>query len=1135
MDKLIKVCRKCANSALWLVLFIVGISIVGGCMDSDSRNRTIVNPGDTVEVIIDHYWESERILLANASVEDTLAKSEATFKQTSTMRFDNGGEELLYNFYPDAYVKILLEKARIEVESENDLPATLTRARIVSRTPYHSGTTLGEDVVKVCEYSDGQKATISYGYRYMAYVSGEDTLAVPHVEVEPVEYLGYELENFGEVTETEDPYKQTLEFAATYFAEGVSTGGEHYDVVKLKPWYRKVITDEATQVEDVTYSGKYIGCPFTAYELTEKVKTNKGEETHTYRVDLALELTPPAEREQPSRDSVFNDVSTGKLSEKMLTEIKTEDGFTVQTMSGTYTSANTGKEAGTTVESTVSFTYQKPVRFESEYGSYDIPDIGLKFGELNFAVDKVAEDESEKTFRSVNTIYGEIADCTLEPVDEVVLLKISTDKPGDVAKVDSTYTLTGEDDDYIVDKEIIWSDGSKTHEKYSYQGRHSATAVAFGEVITTSLDWSESELAAAATSKETEEKKFSATTKFTATYTTTSWQSNASNRVERGVFTFRETSPAVVFTDGKTVKEFPVRKYTMTGLGADVAANFVTMVHNGVTYKAYSYDYTAKAAWNGGNPATLVSEGYLLIAADETGEPVYTTEQTWNGKTTTVTVIKTTPHSYGEDEKETFTKSFTVEIGELSDGKVYAENTNFSTRETHSFSTGSQKDGNWLVKTYTETYRYVTSNGAVNREQEVKVKDAEITFDDGAFSHTFNVRLTPQMSEALLTQNVRTEGNYTVTPHRLAVRFTTPDGQRFDTEGITDIYVENQEATVERSSKKTIVYNDGTVDFVLEKEMSDGTTQTVRAADTYGARFAFDFANTDAQTRVVANVDYAATGAAGQPQTSNRNRGNWSVTEYRYPYIHTMTNGVAADKIDSPYAYSTFSATLADEDLGTVTFDMPTVTMTPVALQISPRGTANGYDEYGAAVTVAGSARGTEGSYSRNLSVTHILRMTADDDDEPDDPHFGKPKGFFVTATFDPSAKVTRRAFVFQWERGVTYAVCDYETDLPASNEFMYKADSYQGYNSVGYDAKSGEWLPARAIDTDNTLEWYFSNGQLMAAVSDFECMTYGWKNIVNGEYALVIDGYDSTVNGYKITVVSPGGNTVTFDSHYER
>lgn len=99
----------------------------------------------------------------------------------------------------------------------------------------------------------------------------------------------------------------------------------------------------------------------------------------------------------------------------------------------------------------------------------------------------------------------------------------------------------------------------------------------------------------------------------------------------------------------------------------------------------------------------------------------------------------------------------------------------------------------------------------------------------------------------------------------------------------------------------------------------------------------------------------------------------------------------------------------------------------------------------------------------------------------------------------------------------------------------MYKADSYQGYNSVGYDAKSGEWLPARAIDTGNTLEWYFSNGQLMAAVTDFECMTYGWKNIVNGEYALVIDGYDSTVDGYKITVVSPGGNTVTFDSHYER
>ena len=1137
MDNLKKcwscVLKKRANLAALLLLCIIGMWLAGSCTDVQAeRSSSEIAPGDTIEVITEHYWEAERVLLASVTVKDTLVKSDASVKQTATLRGDIDGEKFSYNFSPTMYLRVRLAKARIDVASADKLPVTLSSRRVVSRTPYRNGNTLGEDVVEELTFSDGQVATVFYGNSFTAVINGSDTLAVPHLEIESITFEKVEIESFGNKTETEDPYKATLVLEAAYKAEGVSAGAEIADNVKLSPWYRKVVTEEATEVTGVEYSGKYVGCPYTAYELTEKVTTNKGEETHTYTVDLALDVKAPAEREQPSRDSLFNQVSTGSLSEEVLSEVTTGDGFTVQTLSGTYVSSNTGTESGTVVESTISFTYQKPVHFESEYGSYDIPDIGLKFTELAFDVTKISDSDGEKTFRSVNSLYGEIAGCTLDVIDENVLLKVSNEPEG-LAKKDSIYTLTGKDDDYVVDKEIIWSDGSSTHSSYSYEGRHSATAVAFGEKVTTSLEWNEGQLRQASTFEETEEKKFSQTTKFTATYTTTSWQSATTNGRESGTFAFRTTSPKVVFTDGNVVKTFPERTYAITGQGADVAPNYTTLVRNGVTYKAYPYDYTARAVWNGGNPASLVSAGYLLVAADEEGEPTYTTNQTWNGATTTVTVVKTTPHSNGEDETETFTKPFTVTLGELTDGKLYADNTEFSTTESHSSSSSSAVDGYWTVKIYAATYRYVTGNGVVERRQEIDVRDAEIIFDDGTFSHTFDVRLAMSKSETLQADDVRTEGDYVVTPHLLTVTGKTADGKSFSTDGITDIYVKKEDVTVSGSAKKTVVYADGTVDFVLEKQMSDGTTETVRSSETFGARFAFDFANTAAQTRNVSNVDYSAAGTAGAATTSSHNRGSWQVMEYRYPYTHTLSNGVTADRIDSPYSYSNFSATLDDADLGTVSFDMPVVSLTPKNLQISLRGENSGYDEYNAAVTVAGSARGTEGAYNADLQVTHILRMEGGE--EPDDPHFGKPKGFYVTATLDPSAKVTRRAFLFQWERGVTYAVCDYETMLPSSGDFMYQADTYQGYNAVGFDADTNSWLPARGVDTANTLEWYFSDGRLMSALSDFECMTYGWKNVVNGQYALEISGYTYVTDGYQITVTAPNGETVTFDSHYER
>ncbi len=1110
-----------------LLAIIASIVFNVGC--AEERVKSPFNGKDTIDIIKDIYWNSERTLVTSASVKDTLVKSDVTFKQVATLY--NEKEDVKLDFLPTAYLNVRLSEKRIEVKTVDKLPVTLAKEYIKSQTPYKSGTTLGQDVVKVFEYSDGQVATVSYGHRYNGFVQGEDTLATPHLEITPVDYAKHTVEKFGDKTETEDPYKVTLLFNATYTSKGVS-GKSVTDKVELKPWYHKVITSESTTVTKVEYSGKFVGCPYSSYELTEKVTTNKGELTNKYSVGLSLQITAPKEREQPSLDSLFNGKSAGKLSETMFSELKNEDGFTVRTMTGTYVSTNTGKQASTSVESTASFTYQFPTKFESKYGSYTIPAISLKFSEVGFSVNKTSETADSKLFKSVNAIYGEIAGCTLDVMNEVVNLKIQKDKPADVLKVDSTYTLKGEGDSYIVEKVIIWSDGSKTSSTYSYDGRHQASAKAFGEVVTTALNWRANDLAKVSNSTASEEKKFSATTKFTALYTTSNWQSNATNGMQNGIFAFSEMSPVVTFIDGNITKVFPERKYVMTGLGAQLASGYSTVIRNGVTYKAYAYDYTVKALWNSAASSNLVSNGLLLMKADEIGDVTYTTGQSWNGNTTTVKVIKTTPHTEADDEVETFTKDFTVIFGNLADGKLYADNLNFSTTETHTGSNSPANDGNWTVKTYSTTYTYNTTNNVVKREQSLMVRDAEITFNDGTFSHTFNVRLTMGMNEKVETSQTHVDGDYNVTPHQLTALGSTVDGRKFTTTGITGLYVKKS-IDVTGHSKKTVVYSDGTVDFILEKKMSDGSTKAIKASDTYGSRFAFNFKNTTAQTKTVDNASHTASGNTGNAITSANNQGSWKVTEYAYPYTHTLSNGIAKDKLESPYSYSNYTATYNDADLGTVTFDAPIASMSNKSLDIRENGTDGDYAKYAAAVVVNGSASGTEGSYKTDLAVTHTLKVQ---NNEPDEPNLGKPKDFVVTATFDPTAKVTRRAFLFRWEDGVTYAVCDYETMLPDANDFAFKTDAYEGYNSVGYDKNSTDkWQPARGSDESDAIRWYFSDGSLMAGIDKgLSCPVIGWKNIVNGKYALVIPGYTYTISGYNITVKAPNGQTVTFNSHHK-
>ena len=1115
-----------------MVIMVLGI-MLGTVLHTSCVEEVYVPPvdvpADTVEVIIDRFQKMEKILNVTTSVKDTLVKSDAVFIQDSYLKDEPS--EINLNFNPEAYVNISLAEKRIDVASVEKLPVEVTRSYIKSQTPFAEGNMLGKDVVKVFEFSDGQVATVSYGERYYAIINDGDTLAVPHTVINDVVFIDHELELYGEHTELEKPYKLPLIFNVLSCNKGTTNEDKCYSL-EMKPWYLKVITIEPTVVEDVDYKGAYVGCPYEEYRLTETVTTNKGVEVNEYSVPVSFVLKYPSEREQPSRDSLFKAKSVGKLNIEQIAETKNKDGFVLTTHTGTYVSTNTGEENRTSVSSSVVVTAQYPVRFENEYGKFDIPEPVISFEELGFDVVRVSDDETSIKFKSVNSIVGKIDKCALTPVDEVVNLILPKDKAPDVVRIDSTYTKTGGGDEYIIRKSVIWNDGSKDNFTYTYKGRHSFKAVDFGEKITTSLAWNEEELKSVSATKTADKEAFSDETWFEAVYTTTTLEAKASNGTDTGTFGFIKEVPVVTFVDGDVTLVFDERQFAIEDKGADVSSVARTVIRDAITYNAYEYDYVLKVGFDGGAKEDVVSDGLLLVDADEVGDVVYDYSKYWDGNTVTVKVTKRIPHSHKDDEYFEWTNSFTVSMSKMTDGVVYADNTNFKAKETKSEDSSVSYDNHWTVTTYERDFTYEVSNGVVKREDDLKttIKDAEITFDNGEFSHTFDVRFDVSYAEKF--GNTYRNGYYDVTPHTLTVTGTTDDGKSLSVSGKTEIYV-RRAPEVTGHTEKTVVYEDGTVDAFVTITKDDGSSTTFKASDTFGSRFAFNFTNTTAKEKVVSNVNHKATSSVGNATTSKQSKGDWVVTEYRYPYNHKLGNGVAGDDVNSEYGYSNFEFVYNGNGLSNVKIPMPTVQMSNKSLNITDNGLSNGYFNYDAKVVVNGYAKGTEGSCSKDLSVTHILRIV---NNEPEEPHFGKPRNFIVTASFDPTSKVTRRAFVFNWEEGVTYAICDYETMLPTRKDFYYKEDTYKEYNSVSYAKKSGSWypVPARAVEESDMIAFYDSSNNLLPSITYGECMYYGWKNMVNGKYALVIDGYSYTINGYEITVTAPNGETVTFDSHYE-
>jgi len=822
-----------------MVMFIASLLIVACAKENINPKPASVGslPQDTTTNIINHWQNSSRSLFVNATAKDSLCHSDGIFSMYSTMSYKTDEGTLAdMKMKPTANVTIDLTPAKQEVKSEAEIRTSVTSTKTITENLTNDGLKFNYHKHIQQKYADGAVADIHLRWSARGYVDANGDTLMTTIKFGAVKLDSISYVRNGEKTELYDPFKVTHHFSVPYYEVGV-TGQQHQFVLPMAPYREKAITDEPEELISSRLEGKYEGCPNPHFVGVEYVKTNKREFTNPVNIPVVVNITAPEKREQPSLDSLFNDASKGSFKESFFSENTNEDGATIRTKIGTYVSKNTGKESKTNIESTVNFTYSYPVKYTSRWASYEIDSLKLSFAEGGFEMKSVSQDEDAHVWMTTNTVIPTIGTCELDAIDELVKITVAKEKKA--IPVDSTYVWGGSGDNYIMNKTVIMSDGSKVPSTYTYDGWHAVSAVNFGEKVTSNLNWNASGLKANGTSTTDDKKEFTPTTRFTVVYTTTNKVASATNGVENGSFGFNQTSPVVTFIDGATKLTCPERKLEVNGMGATPAKDYTIVVREGVSYKGYTYNYTSSVKFDGKDEADVTSQGLLLMVADEVGDAQYNYEYSWSGNTITVKTTKTIPHSFAEDEVEVYTTNYTVSMTDLSDGRVDAKNTSFTVVATPSEkSLEPVVDGFYTISPRERAYTYVVSNGSVSREMNNTVTDAVIAFNDGKGSHTWNAQLNVTKNDSFGT--AYTEGDYTVTPLTTTVTaVATGNGApTLTTKGVTSIYVENKkEISYKFTYKISEVTNGKLYADMLAERLVNGITEKSWACWGLAGRF----------------------------------------------------------------------------------------------------------------------------------------------------------------------------------------------------------------------------------------------------------------------------------------------------------
>ena len=207
--------EKLFGVAAWMLCAMTSLC---GCMDLESlpAEAQVINTKKYVEY--------------SAPVVDALGTSVADIVvESSTIVVGDDGTDVRH-FAPTAYLNVKLAEEHIELSSADEAEVTLLEEKVISDNEVSDGAIRGRDVVKEFRFSDGQIATVSYGWQYEMDVVGVEETAAPHLEVSNFRYINHVVEMTGE-----GAYKATPAFDATLVTVSVSSAKA--ESLTLRPWY----------------------------------------------------------------------------------------------------------------------------------------------------------------------------------------------------------------------------------------------------------------------------------------------------------------------------------------------------------------------------------------------------------------------------------------------------------------------------------------------------------------------------------------------------------------------------------------------------------------------------------------------------------------------------------------------------------------------------------------------------------------------------------------------------------------------------------------------------------------------------------------------------------------------------------
>lgn len=285
----------------------------------------------------------------------------------------------------------------------------------------------------------------------------------------------------------------------------------------------------------------------------------------------------------------------------------------------------------------------------------------------------------------------------------------------------------------------------------------------------------------------------------------------------------------------------------------------------------------------------------------------------------------------------------------------------------------------------------------------------------------------------------------------------------------------------------------------------------------------------------VKNFDFTSSFSSIQSECEDLSVNSWTISKTTVTNVLKFDNG--SEEFHDVFEYPLYTVQFA-LDGSTVDFDLS------VDFRYACQTSVDGANS--ASILTNATAVILHIPFTKAVATTLVLVKedpTPNPDPEPDpepelDPSkpYGKIISFSVSAVFDvdeihKSGNITKKCVIIRYEKGYEWGVCGFEENFPSVMNFVNSG--YTGFNSVAKDTAQSSFQPARAEDKADGIYWYAENNKLLSGIDIITCKVYGWKNVVNGKYTYVINGYtaDYSQDRYAMSLTAPDGSVMKFAS----